>query len=120
MRRAEKRRGALTGADGVFTHADVTDSRSVGDAVAQVTERLGAVSILVNCGGDVAKPFLETDEELWYLYSGAEGGGIAFTKTIAREMARKGMTANAVCPGPTETTRSKKRPPARWRSTSPL
>lgn len=36
-------------------------------------------------------------------YSGAKGGVIAFTKTIAREMARHGITANSVCPGPTET-----------------
>ena len=28
---------------------------------------------------------------------------IAFTKTIAREVARSGVTANTVCPGPTET-----------------
>ena len=36
------------------------------------------------------------------VYSGAKGGLIAFTKTIAREMARHQITANAVCPGPTE------------------
>jgi len=36
-------------------------------------------------------------------YSGAKGGLIAFTKTIARESARRGVTANAVCPGPTRT-----------------
>jgi 2-hydroxycyclohexanecarboxyl-CoA dehydrogenase len=35
--------------------------------------------------------------------SDAEGGIIAFTKTIAREVARQGVTANAVCPGPTDT-----------------
>jgi 2-hydroxycyclohexanecarboxyl-CoA dehydrogenase len=37
------------------------------------------------------------------IYSGAKGGLIAFTKTIARELARHGITANAVCPGPTAT-----------------
>jgi 2-hydroxycyclohexanecarboxyl-CoA dehydrogenase len=36
-------------------------------------------------------------------YSGAKGGVIAFTKTIARESARAGVTANCVCPGPTRT-----------------
>jgi 2-hydroxycyclohexanecarboxyl-CoA dehydrogenase len=36
-------------------------------------------------------------------YSGAKGGVIAFTKTIAREVARFGITANTVSPGPTET-----------------
>jgi len=37
------------------------------------------------------------------VYSGAKGGLIAFTKTIARESARHGVTANCVCPGPIET-----------------
>lgn len=37
------------------------------------------------------------------VYSGAKGGVIAFTKTIAREVARNGITANTICPGPTET-----------------
>lgn len=37
------------------------------------------------------------------VYSGAKGGLIAFHKTIAREMARHGITANTVCPGPTDT-----------------
>ena len=37
------------------------------------------------------------------VYSGAKGGLIAFSKTIAREMARHEITSNAVCPGPTET-----------------
>ena len=37
------------------------------------------------------------------VYSAAKGGLIAFTKTIAREVARYGITANAVCPGPTDT-----------------
>jgi 2-hydroxycyclohexanecarboxyl-CoA dehydrogenase len=37
------------------------------------------------------------------VYAGAKGGVIAFTKSVAREMARHGITANAVCPGPTDT-----------------
>jgi 2-hydroxycyclohexanecarboxyl-CoA dehydrogenase len=37
------------------------------------------------------------------VYSGAKGGVIAFTKTLAREVARAGVTANTVCPGPTDT-----------------
>jgi 2-hydroxycyclohexanecarboxyl-CoA dehydrogenase len=37
------------------------------------------------------------------VYSACKGGIIAFTKTMAREMARSGVTLNAVCPGPTET-----------------
>ncbi len=37
------------------------------------------------------------------VYSGAKGGVIAFTKGLARETARHGITANCVCPGPTDT-----------------
>ncbi|MBI2154288.1 MAG: glucose 1-dehydrogenase [Candidatus Rokubacteria bacterium] len=37
------------------------------------------------------------------VYSGAKGGIIAFTKTIAREMARHRINVNCICPGPTET-----------------
>lgn len=37
------------------------------------------------------------------VYSGAKGAIISFTKTLAREVARKSVTANCVCPGPTRT-----------------
>jgi 2-hydroxycyclohexanecarboxyl-CoA dehydrogenase len=37
------------------------------------------------------------------VYAGAKAAVIAFTKTIAREFARAGVTANVVCPGPTDT-----------------
>lgn len=37
------------------------------------------------------------------VYSACKGGLIAFAKTMAREVARKGITSNAVCPGPTQT-----------------
>src|SRR5919106_1542482 len=37
------------------------------------------------------------------VYSAAKGGVIAFTKTIARENARYGVTANSIAPGPIET-----------------
>jgi 2-hydroxycyclohexanecarboxyl-CoA dehydrogenase len=37
------------------------------------------------------------------VYSACKGGLIAFTKSIAREVAGSGITVNAVCPGPTDT-----------------
>jgi 2-hydroxycyclohexanecarboxyl-CoA dehydrogenase len=37
------------------------------------------------------------------VYSGAKGGLIAFSKGLARELARYSINVNCVCPGPTET-----------------
>jgi 2-hydroxycyclohexanecarboxyl-CoA dehydrogenase len=37
------------------------------------------------------------------VYAGAKGGVIAFTKSLAREMAGHGINVNCVCPGPTDT-----------------
>ncbi|MGH3305295.1 MAG: SDR family NAD(P)-dependent oxidoreductase [Streptosporangiaceae bacterium] len=37
------------------------------------------------------------------VYAGAKGGVIAFTKSLAREVARYQITVNCVCPGPTDT-----------------
>ncbi|WP_206664667.1 SDR family oxidoreductase [Dankookia rubra] len=37
------------------------------------------------------------------VYSACKGGVIAFTKTMARELARQGITLNVLCPGPTDT-----------------
>jgi 2-hydroxycyclohexanecarboxyl-CoA dehydrogenase len=37
------------------------------------------------------------------VYSACKGGIAAFTKTLARELARSGVTLNVVCPGPTDT-----------------
>ena len=54
---------------------------------------------IVNIGSDAGR----VGSSLESVYSGAKGGVIAFTKTIAREVARSGVTANVVCPGPTKT-----------------
>jgi 2-hydroxycyclohexanecarboxyl-CoA dehydrogenase len=54
---------------------------------------------VVNVASDAGR----VGSSLESVYSGAKGGVIAFTKTIAREVARSGVTANAVCPGPTRT-----------------
>jgi 2-hydroxycyclohexanecarboxyl-CoA dehydrogenase len=61
-----------------------------------VERRFGRV---VNIGSDAGR----VGSSLESVYSGAKGAVIAFTKTIAREVARSGVTANTVCPGPTRT-----------------
>jgi 2-hydroxycyclohexanecarboxyl-CoA dehydrogenase len=37
------------------------------------------------------------------VYSACKGSIISFSKTLAREVARSGITVNVVCPGPTDT-----------------
>ncbi|MCW2867861.1 MAG: oxidoreductase [Marmoricola sp.] len=54
---------------------------------------------IINIGSDAGR----VGSSLEAVYSGAKGGVIAFTKTLAREVATKGVTANTVCPGPTDT-----------------
>ncbi|MGQ0841919.1 SDR family NAD(P)-dependent oxidoreductase [Actinokineospora sp.] len=54
---------------------------------------------VINIGSDAGR----VGSSLEAVYSGAKGGIIAFTKTLAREVAVKGVTANTVCPGPTDT-----------------
>jgi 2-hydroxycyclohexanecarboxyl-CoA dehydrogenase len=54
---------------------------------------------VVNVGSDAGRvgSFGET------VYAGAKGGIIAFTKSLAREVVRRQVTVNCVCPGPTDT-----------------
>jgi 2-hydroxycyclohexanecarboxyl-CoA dehydrogenase len=54
---------------------------------------------IVNLGSDAGRVG-STGEAV---YSATKGGVIAFTKTLAREMARYGITVNCVCPGPANT-----------------
>lgn len=54
---------------------------------------------VVNIASDAAR----VGSSLEAVYSGAKGGVVAFSKTLAREVARHGVTVNCVCPGPTQT-----------------
>ena len=54
---------------------------------------------VVNIASDAGR----VGSSLEAVYSGAKGGVIAFSKTMAREMVRHGITVNSVCPGPTDT-----------------
>ena len=101
-------------------------------AVVQVERELGPIDVLVNNAGiDRIGPFLESSEDDRDLllrvnlrgagrivnlasdagrvgssgetvYAATKGGVIAFTKSLAREVARHGITVNAVSPGPTD------------------
>ncbi len=54
---------------------------------------------IINIASDAGR----VGSSLEAVYSAAKGGLIAFTKTLAREFARNGITANSVCPGPNDT-----------------
>jgi 2-hydroxycyclohexanecarboxyl-CoA dehydrogenase len=54
---------------------------------------------IVNVGSDAGRVGSSGEA----VYAGAKGGVIAFTKSLAREVARHAITANVVCPGPTDT-----------------
>ena len=43
-------------------------------------------------------------------YAAAKGGVIAFTKSLAREVARHSINVNCICPGPTDTPMLQTRP----------
>jgi 2-hydroxycyclohexanecarboxyl-CoA dehydrogenase len=54
---------------------------------------------IINIASDAAR--VGTSNEA--VYSACKGGLISFTKSVARELAAKGVLLNAVCPGPTNT-----------------
>ena len=63
----------------------------------QMVERQGGR--IVNISSDAGRVG-STGEAV---YSACKAGIIGFGKTVAREMARHGITVNAICPGPTAT-----------------
>jgi 2-hydroxycyclohexanecarboxyl-CoA dehydrogenase len=54
---------------------------------------------VVNLGSDAARVGSSGEA----VYSAAKGGVVAFTKSLAREVARSRVRVNCVCPGPTDT-----------------
>lgn len=67
-------------------------------AVLPVMMAQGAGAI-VNIGSDAGRVGSSGEA----VYSAAKGGVIAFTKSLAREVARRQIRVNCVCPGPTDT-----------------
>jgi len=62
-------------------------------------EKEGKAGRIVNIASDAARVGSSGEA----VYSACKGGIIAFSKTLAREVARKGISVNVVCPGPTDT-----------------
>jgi 2-hydroxycyclohexanecarboxyl-CoA dehydrogenase len=54
---------------------------------------------IVNIGSDAGRVGSSGET----VYAGCKGGVIAFSKSLARELARYKINVNCVCPGPTET-----------------
>jgi 2-hydroxycyclohexanecarboxyl-CoA dehydrogenase len=54
---------------------------------------------VVNISSDAAR----VGSSMEAVYAGTKAAEVAFGKTLAREVARRGVTVNSVCPGPTET-----------------
>ncbi|HSJ21364.1 MAG TPA: 3-oxoacyl-ACP reductase family protein [Nocardioidaceae bacterium] len=67
-------------------------------AVLPIMAEQGSGSV-VNLGSDAGRVGSSGEA----VYSAAKGGVIAFTKSLAREMARHQVNVNCVCPGPTDT-----------------
>jgi 2-hydroxycyclohexanecarboxyl-CoA dehydrogenase len=59
----------------------------------------GTAGRIINISSDAARVGSSGEA----VYSACKGGIISFSKTLAREVARKGVTVNVVCPGPTDT-----------------
>jgi 2-hydroxycyclohexanecarboxyl-CoA dehydrogenase len=78
--------------DGLATELDVSDTGSVGRAVAAVNERLGPVDVLVNnAGTDRFGYFLHTDEALWDFVLGVNLRGVlACTHAVLGAMHERG------------------------------
>jgi 2-hydroxycyclohexanecarboxyl-CoA dehydrogenase len=61
-----------------------------------IENRRGAI---INIASDAGKVGSSNEA----VYSATKGGVIAFTKTLARELAKYNIRVNCVCPGPTDT-----------------
>jgi NAD(P)-dependent dehydrogenase (short-subunit alcohol dehydrogenase family) len=82
------------GGTAVAVHLDVTERRSVDDAVSQAAEALGGLDILVNNAGvTITKPFLDLAEVEWNRVIETNLNG---TFSVAQAAARKMQTGGAI------------------------
>lgn len=104
---------AGAGGTAVPVEVDVTRAASVESAVASVTAELGPVEVVVNNAGfDDFMPFVATTEEFWdKILEVNFKGQLRVVQAVLPGMLErgfgriinKGITANTVCPGPTDT-----------------
>ena len=84
--------GAL-GSDGLAVVADVSDSRSIDDAVKRTLAKFGKIDILVNCvgiRGAVGVPVVDGDEKEWrQMFDVNAVGAFIVSRAIAKDMIKR-------------------------------
>jgi len=78
---------------------NLTGALHMHHAVLPVMVAAGGGKRIVNIASDAARVGSSGEA----VYAACKGGLVSFSKTIAREHARHGITVNVVCPGPTDT-----------------
>ena len=78
---------------------NLTGALHLHHAVLPIMVAAGGGGRIVNIASDAARVGSSGEA----VYAACKGGLLAFSKTIAREHARHGITVNVVCPGPTDT-----------------
>lgn len=79
---------------------------AVSHAFARLMVDAGVRGRIVNISSDAGRVGSSGET----VYAGAKGAIIAFTKSLARELVKHGITANCVCPGPANTPLLKRQP----------
>jgi 2-hydroxycyclohexanecarboxyl-CoA dehydrogenase len=117
-------RDALDGADVLVNNAGFDEFQPFLETDPESWERLVAVNLfgVLNCTHAIAPAIVARSRETGFgrivniasdagrvgstgeaVYSAAKGGVVAFSKSMARELGRDGVTVNVVSPGPTDT-----------------
>lgn len=78
---------------------NLTGALHMHHAVLPLMVAAGQGGRIVNIASDAARVGSSGEA----VYAACKGGLVSFSKTIAREHARHGITVNVVCPGPTDT-----------------
>ncbi len=78
----------------VTLYGNLYASRAVLDAM--IEHKYGRIVNLISDAGRIGEPYLS-------VYAAAKGGVAAFTKSLAKEVGRYGITVNGVAPGITHT-----------------